>query len=109
MSDRPLFQNTDEHEAAYAPQQLPVGSEGARDATVDDGNRSTGGPDVIVPGAAVGLGGIGSGGGVAGGPGTGGGISGPQSVNAGIAGAAMRDTQDRDDDGVVEIDENRRG
>ncbi len=41
MSDRPLFQNTDEQEAAYAPEQLSGGAEagevagerGAADAT----------------------------------------------------------------------------
>ena len=41
MSDRPLFQNTDEQEAAYAPQQLSggdeagevVGERGVSDAT----------------------------------------------------------------------------
>ena len=27
MSDRPLFQNTDEQEAVYAPQELPVGQQ----------------------------------------------------------------------------------
>ena len=103
MSDRPLFQNTDEQEAAYAPQELPAGSEGARDAAVDDGSRTTGGgSDVIVPGAAVGLGGIGSS------TGTAGSTGGPEAINAGVAGSAMRDTQDRDDDGVVETDENRR-
>jgi hypothetical protein len=26
MSERPLFQNTDEQEAAYAPQELPAGA-----------------------------------------------------------------------------------
>ena len=31
MSDTPLFQNTDEQEALYAPQQLP--SDGAADGT----------------------------------------------------------------------------
>ena len=38
MSDRPLFQNTDEQEAAYAPQELPVGSPGEQRAA-DEGGR----------------------------------------------------------------------
>jgi|GEM_PF-5480954 len=54
MSDQPLFQNTDEQEAIYAPQQLPdgdrLGQENddarSRDATVDD---------VVVPAAGAGL------------------------------------------------------
>ena len=42
MSDGELFQNTDEQEATYAPQQLPAGDPGARQSTDELGDRDTG-------------------------------------------------------------------
>ncbi|MBA3943516.1 MAG: hypothetical protein H0X37_03020 [Herpetosiphonaceae bacterium] len=36
MSDAPLFQNTDDQEAAYAPDELPRGTSGETRAEVDD-------------------------------------------------------------------------
>jgi hypothetical protein len=47
MSDRPLFQDADEQEATYAPQQVPAGDAG--DGTID-----TGVPLVALPIAATG-------------------------------------------------------
>lgn len=57
MSDNPLFNNTDEQEALYAPQQLLEDST-ARDAVEHD---DTEGQEdaVIVPGAAAGSAGMG--------------------------------------------------
>ncbi len=57
MSDRPLFQNADEQEAVYAPQQLNPDDASKRAADVDD-SRGTGQDpvdDVGVPAAGAGL------------------------------------------------------
>lgn len=57
MSEKPLFQNTDEQEATYAPQQLPEGSAAERLARTDE--RAGGGAataDNIAPSAALGAG-----------------------------------------------------
>ena len=43
MSDTPLFQNTDEQEAAYAPQQLPEGSAAEGAADIEQGERGVAG------------------------------------------------------------------
>ncbi len=55
MTEQPLFQNTDEQEARYAPQQLPEGSAAERTANLEEG---AGGdsdlPNVgLLPGAAA--------------------------------------------------------
>ncbi len=54
MSDQPLFQNTDEQEAAYAPQELAAGDPEARRPTDELGTRDAGAPaaEVAVPAAA---------------------------------------------------------
>ncbi len=36
MNERPLFQNADEQEATYAPQELPAGTAGEQAADVDE-------------------------------------------------------------------------
>ena len=41
MSEQPLFQNMDEQEAAYAPQELPAGTAGEQAADVEE-SRSEG-------------------------------------------------------------------
>lgn len=57
MSDRPLFQNADEQEAAYAPQQLPDGSSNEARSDVDDRDHGTDttNAEVGVPAAGAGL------------------------------------------------------
>ncbi len=37
MSDKPLFQDMDQQEATYAPEQLPPGSAQTRQAQLEDG------------------------------------------------------------------------
>jgi len=57
MSETPLFQNSDEEEAAYAPQELPEGSAGERLARTDE--RAGGGTataDNVSVSAALGTG-----------------------------------------------------
>ncbi|WP_026370567.1 hypothetical protein [Kallotenue papyrolyticum] len=72
MSDKPLFQNADELEARYAPDQLPPDTPEQRRAAADE--PPSGESDVlIVPGAAA-LGEHGTPGGVAGAPGALGGV-----------------------------------
>jgi hypothetical protein len=41
MSDRPLFQNADEQEAIYAPQQLPEDTRAKEAANLDDARRGS--------------------------------------------------------------------
>ena len=55
MSDRPLFQNSDEQEAAYAPQQLPEGTTAEHAAEVEEGGRNAtnAGSTIAVPAAVV--------------------------------------------------------
>lgn len=56
MSDRPLFQNTDEQEAIYAPQQLPADTPPKEAANVDDARDQEVGADVVVvPAASAGM------------------------------------------------------
>jgi hypothetical protein len=56
MSDRPLFQDADEREAIYAPQQLPADTAAKHAADVDDNREREVGTDVtIVPAAGAGL------------------------------------------------------
>ncbi|HEY0607629.1 MAG TPA: hypothetical protein VGD58_32230 [Herpetosiphonaceae bacterium] len=56
MSDRPLFQNSDEQEAIYAPQQLPADTRAKETANVDDAREREVGDDVvIVPAASAGM------------------------------------------------------
>lgn len=57
MSDQPLFQNTDEQENVYAPQQLPNDTAGARAAEADDLSRDTDAtPESVgIPAAGAGL------------------------------------------------------
>ncbi|HEX6291085.1 MAG TPA: hypothetical protein VFZ66_18010 [Herpetosiphonaceae bacterium] len=57
MSDQPLFQNTDEQEAVYAPQQLPPEHAGKQAADTEEGRQDTAvsGDDVGVPAAGAGI------------------------------------------------------
>ena len=57
MSDQPLFQNSDEQEAAYAPQELAAGDPAARRPTGDLNNPNAG---VLAGGTAGALGAAGS-------------------------------------------------
>jgi hypothetical protein len=62
MSDKPLFQDADDKEAIYAPQQLPEGSGAERAADLDEQERGGSGPNIaVVPGAALGSGAAGVG------------------------------------------------
>lgn len=105
MSDKPLFQNADEQEKAYAPQELPAGTAGARAAGAEEGGEATNQEGVVVPGAAAAVVGV-PGGGISGNMGSGAtpGMGVPQPGPA-IAGAALAPGADRDDDGVVEDEE----
>ena len=59
MSDRPLFGNADDQEAAYAPQQLPeAAAEGATGA--EEGGRDADG-GIFVLAATAGTSGVGTG------------------------------------------------
>lgn len=98
MSDRQLFQNTDEQEAAYAPQQLPEGTAGDRAADVEEGEDDRGGGigGVVLP---LGAAGIAAGGGGAGGLGASSGTTGTGSgVGPAIGAAALADETSRDDE-----------
>lgn len=54
MSEKPLFQNSDEQESVYAPQQLPEGSAGERAAAVEGDSRSdVGTADATIPAATL--------------------------------------------------------
>jgi hypothetical protein len=99
MSDQPLFQNQEEQERVYAPQELPRGSADEREAEVEEGsaqadvgsNAAIGAPGAAGPamvgGAASGSLGISGGGGVM--PG----------VSPAIGAAALSDDEeDRDRD-----------
>lgn len=57
MSDRPLFQDADEREAIYAPQQLPADTPPKEAANVDDAarDREVGDDVVVVPAASAGM------------------------------------------------------
>ena len=57
MSDKPLFENMDEQEATYAPQQLPPGSTQADQAQREEGATGDERPveGAVVAGAAAGL------------------------------------------------------
>ena len=57
MSDQPLFQNTDEQEAIYAPQELPADSAAHHKVRADDRERDTDTTTdaVGVPAAGAGL------------------------------------------------------
>jgi hypothetical protein len=56
MSDRPLFQNADEQEAIYAPQQLPEDTRAKEAANLDDArDREVGDDIVVVPAASAGM------------------------------------------------------
>ncbi len=46
MSEKPLFQNSDQQEGIYAPQQLPEGSAGERAAAVEGDKGNAGVADV---------------------------------------------------------------
>jgi hypothetical protein len=105
MSDRPLFENQDAQERVYAPQELPAETDGRREASIEEAGRGTGGVEggAIIPGAGVGMGGLGTA------PATtaGGGGAAPV-VGAVVAGETLSTNEDRDDDGVVETGESRR-
>jgi hypothetical protein len=85
MSDKPLFENTDEQEALYAPHQLPEGTSADHAADIDDGPRDTNttGDDIGVPAAGAGLLGQ-TGGGVV----TGGVVGGSPSATGPVTGGA---------------------
>lgn len=57
MSDRPLFQDADEREAIYAPQQLPDDTTAKHAAELDDAarDREVGDDVVVVPAASAGM------------------------------------------------------
>lgn len=56
MSDRPLFQDADEREAIYAPQQLPEDTRAKEAANLDDvRDREVGDDVVVVPAASAGM------------------------------------------------------
>jgi hypothetical protein len=90
MSDKPLFQNADEQEAAYA------GTSGGGQGETDLTNSG-----VVIPGATMGNvlnGNIGTSAGMVG-------VPNPGPV---IAGAGRSTREDADDDGVVEPSEEQR-
>lgn len=87
MNDQPLFENTDEQEAIYAPHQLPEGSAGDTRADVDNRARDRATTDEIgVPAAGAGI--LGQ---------TGGGVSGAiaggttSTIGPSVGGAAPED------------------
>lgn len=89
MSDKPLFQNMDEQEAAYAPDQLPGDDPNARrptDEITDSDRRAQPGDGVVVPAAAAGMAG---GAALGGGLGTAGGMTGVPAAGPVVAGAAL--------------------
>lgn len=72
MNDKPLFQNSDEQEAEYAPEQLPEGSPGRLAADLEDAedDPANDAPEIVLPAAGLGASGsagasTGSSGGVA--------------------------------------------
>jgi len=98
LSDQPLFQNADEQEEAYAPQQLPAGSPQQRDAAVEEGGAGRaggGGAGVVVPGAMPATM---AGGGVAGNLESTSTTMGGASVGPAIAGAALAGDVSREHD-----------
>jgi hypothetical protein len=92
MSDRPLFQDADEEEARYAPQQLP----GNADQSTDEEGVAS--PDVVVPVAAAPIAAAGAAANT-GGPGYAGGSAGTVSGIAPAIGAvAIAEELEKDDD-----------
>ncbi len=79
MSDKPLFQNADDQEAAYGGEATPATPEG-----------------VVIPGAAA------YGGGISGNIGTAGAMGAVPAAGPEIAGATRDTQEDMDDDGVIE-------
>ncbi len=61
MSEKPLFNKSDDQEAIYAPQQLPEDAAGRQASDVDAGRAGNqdAGDSIIVPGAAAGGAGMG--------------------------------------------------
>ena len=55
MSEQPLFQNTDEQEAAFAPQQLPEESAPAHSAELEATGSGTPPQEVVAPAVAAGI------------------------------------------------------
>lgn len=57
MSDQPLFQNSDEQEAIYAPHQVPSDHPSKQASDIEDGGRDTQDTtgDIGVPAAGAGL------------------------------------------------------
>ncbi len=102
MSDTPLFQNTDEQEAAYAPQQLPAGNPEERDAVIEEGDTELGpAAALVVPVAA---GGALAGGGATGQIGSGGQSQAPP-VGPAIAGAALAGDRSDESDATARTNE----
>lgn len=103
MSDKPLFQNQDEQEKVYAPDQLPEGTRGEQAAELEGDKRDDG--TMVNPGLVPGVAAIG--GAVGGtGPSTGGGtLSGVAPV---AGGAALENNLDRDET-EAERDRERNG
>ena len=96
MSDEPLFQNTDEQEAAYTGRAAPGTPEAAET-----------GEGVVLPGAAA-AGPI-SGGAISGSMGTTGTAGAIPAAGPEVAGAYHTPEEDRDDDSVLEDGERRSG
>lgn len=94
MSDRPLFQDMDEQEAVYAPQQLPDGSapKSAADTETRAGGEGVDRGAVAVPVAGI----LGAGAGAGGMSGTSGA---PGGIGPALGAAALADeTRDTDAD-----------
>jgi hypothetical protein len=98
MSDKPLFENMDEQEATYAPEQLPLGSQQADQAELDEDRtgdrtdqdlREEGPVAVGAAGAATGAPTVASFGPT--------GVGGLPAVGPAIGGAALADEEDRED------------
>ena len=95
MAEQPLFQNMDEQEAAYAPQELPVGSPGERRAADEEGRDASGG-DVGAAGVMPAAGGAVATGALSGNVGTTTGVTpaGPAASPAIGAAALAQETED---------------
>ena len=101
MSDQ-LFQNTDEQEAAFAPQQLPAGNPQERDAAIEEGDTGVGPAAALV--APVAAGGALAGGGATGQIGTSAPSNAP-AVGPAIAGAALAGDRSDESDATATANE----
>ncbi len=82
MSDKPLFENLDEQEAAYAPQELPADNPQVRQARIDEGATDESSDEDVLPETTIASGA--AAGAATGGPASGlmGGPSGPGGIPA---------------------------